>query len=144
MYRFFPLVYSPLKVRVDSCFSTMPKLQPRIVYSTINVKERQVPALWRELYENFSFLLLQNMVRGDVFSGFFCGFDSCGSAAFRILAGGLPRRRRRRGSVSIPFCASRGRIGRAKIGKFDSGGIIQLCSKIFLAELTASASLRRK
>src|SRR3989338_7209193 len=79
MYRFFPLVYSPLKVRVDSCFSTMPKLQPRIVYSTINVKERQVPALWRELYENFSFLLLQNMVRADVFSGFFCGFEWCGS-----------------------------------------------------------------
>gem|GEM_PF-3147690 len=40
-------------------------------------------------------------------------------------------RRARRASVSIPFRASRGRIGRAKIGKFDIGAIIQLCSNIF-------------
>ncbi|TSC91555.1 MAG: recombinase [Parcubacteria group bacterium Licking1014_17] len=39
-------------------------------------------------YENFSFLLLQNMVRADVFNGFFCGFDSCGSAAFPDFRGG--------------------------------------------------------
>ncbi len=40
-------------------------------------------------------------------------------------------RRARRASVSISFRASRGRIGWAKIGKFDIGGIIQLCSNIF-------------
>ena len=28
------------------------------------------------------------MVRADVFNGFFCGFDSCGSAAFPDFRGG--------------------------------------------------------
>ena len=33
------------------------------------------------------------------FSGFFCGFEQCGSAAFRIFRGGTSSRRRRRGEA---------------------------------------------
>src|SRR3990167_7802023 len=32
------------------------------------------------------------MVRADVFNGFFCGFDSCGSAAFPDFRGGASSR----------------------------------------------------
>jgi len=53
----------------------------------LKVKKTAV-AVSKNPYENFSFLLLQNMVRADVFNGFFCGFDSCGSAAFPNFRGG--------------------------------------------------------
>ena len=43
-------------------------------------QEAASAASW-ECLKNFSFLILQNMVQADVFNGFFCGFDSCGSAA---------------------------------------------------------------
>jgi len=67
-----------------------------IAYSTTPVKPktrvRNRPILrpfWTISWiKNSSFLLLQNMVRADVFNGFFCGFDSCGSAAFPDFRGG--------------------------------------------------------
>src|SRR3989344_3680825 len=66
--------------------ATITRLSIHIKYSILCHKSQgaALAASWRESYENFSFLLLQNMVRAYVFNGFFCGFEQCGAARMTI------------------------------------------------------------
>jgi hypothetical protein len=47
------------------------------------------------------------------FSGFFCGFERCGSAAFPNFRGGVPRRlwRRKRFGLMQEYCTNIEQIG---------------------------------
>ena len=87
-------VLPPLKVQIssphsaDNDYRSMIPIMFKVSILRHKSQEAALAASWRESFENFSFLLLQNMVRADVFNGFFCGFERCGSAAFPDFRGG--------------------------------------------------------
>src|SRR3989338_1789609 len=62
------------------CFnlSTMPRFKRKVIILDNKSQEAASAASW-ECLKNFSFLLLQNMVRADVFNRFFGSFYRCGS-----------------------------------------------------------------